>query len=169
MSRRRRSREGPVDPAELEGYLEGVTRRLAAASDAIRRELGVTLTGARSAFAGGDLSRARSLLEQIDDRLSEADEEPELSEYPRGLVDYVPVGSRGSPRPDEEDPVPNRLKLLGRLLAFRQSQGGEVESLLRRLGEAEAALRHGDRAKARRIGEEVQDALERDPGPPPQA
>ena len=169
MSRRRRSREGPADPAELEGYLEGVTRRLAAAPDPLGRELGPTLAEARSALGAGDLDRARRLLEQIDDRLSETDEEPELSEYPRGLVDYVPVGSRGSPRPDEEDPVPNRLKLLGRLLAFRQSQGREVESLLRRLGEAEAALRDGDRAKARRIGEEVQDALERDPGPAPQA
>lgn len=169
MSRRRRSREGPADPAELEGYLEGVARRLAAAPATLRHELEVTLTEAQGALASGDVAQARSLLEQIDDRLSEADEEPELSEFPRGLVDYVPLGTRGSPRPEEEDPVANRLKLLGRLLAFRRSHGREVDSLLRRLSDAEAALRDGDRAKARRIGEEVQDALERDPGPAPQA
>ena len=168
MSRRPRPRAGPVDRDELEGFLEGVTRRLATAPVVLHSHLQAALERARQELARGELELAQATLQQIDDRLAEAVEEPELAEFPRGLLRYDPIGPRGAPRPEEEDPVANRLRLLGRLLAVRASQGMDVTRWVTRLRDAEAALEAGDRARARALGEQVHDALEGHRGPAPE-
>ena len=81
--------------------------------------------------------------------------EGEVTEWPRGLVDYTPNGAPdGTPSP-EEDRDWNRLHIAARLLGFARAQGRSVDPLVRRLHEAERALRGGDRSVGRRIVDEV--------------
>ena len=81
--------------------------------------------------------------------------EGEVTQWPRGLVDYVPSGAaEGTPSP-EEDRGQNRLRLASRLLGVARHQGRSVEPWILRLREAERAFRAGEREKGRRIVEEV--------------
>ncbi len=164
LVRRRARRSGaPIDPDELAGYLEGVRHRVAEASPDRRPSWQRQLRAAEAAFARGDRAEAEERLAALDDQM--VGEEPELSEFPRDLVGYLPVGEIGGPRPEEEDPLPNRLSLLGRLAMVEQSRGRDVGAVLARLTEAHRALSAGDRAGARRIADEVLTELERT-GPP---
>jgi hypothetical protein len=162
--RRRAKRSGtPIDPDELAGYLEGVRHRVAESPPDRRPSWARQLRAAEAALARGDRTEAEERLAALDDQM--VGEEPELSEFPRGLVGVVPVGEVGSPRPEEEDPVPNRLILLGRLAMLQHSRGREIGPALARLKVAHEALRAGDRGTARRIADEVQNDLERGPDP----
>jgi len=78
-----------------------------------------------------------------------------VTEWPRGLIDYVPSGpSEGAPSPDEDRDL-NRLRLASRLLGFARAHGRSVDLAVGRLREADRAFRAGDREKGRRIVDEV--------------
>lgn len=168
---RRRSSRPPdvLRPEELEGFYAGVQRRLRDSPSTIAERWKSELTAARAALDDGRLSEVDQRLRTIDEALDELVEEPELAEFPRGLVDYVPVGGRGAPTPLDDQQLWNRIRLLGRLLAIRRSQGRSVEALVARLQAAETAYSSGDRVSARKIADEVHTELERDddqPAPP---
>lgn len=78
-------------------------------------------------------------------------DEGEVSQWPRGLVDYVPSGApdAGVP-PEEEERTAQRLRLAGRLIDLLRAQGEDDPSWMVRLQEAEHAYRAGDRARASR-------------------
>jgi hypothetical protein len=164
VRRRTKRTAGPIDPDELAGYLEGVRHRVADSAPDRRPSWERQLRDAEAAWARGDRAECEERLAALDDQM--IGEEPELSEFPRGLVDYVPVGSAGAPRSEEEDPLPNRLILLGRLAMIEQSQGRDVAPALARLTEARTALAAGNRERARRIADEVHAELERAPHRP---
>ncbi len=160
-------RPRPVRPAEVEGFLEGVRHRLKR-----RREAGTPdvdaerlFEEAQAATRRGDWPLAEERLHAADARLDAAEPERALSEWPRGLVGYVPRGEVGVPPEREEEPIANRLLLVHRLLEVRRSEGWNVEALYRLLAAAEEAYRAGDRARARALGDEVHRRLE---GPAPE-
>lgn len=161
---------------EVEGFLAGVEhlRDLKARAGHPVDEAAGLLVRAREEVARGELAEAEATLVKADAALRRLEEEPELSEFPRGLVGYVPRGARGAPTAREEEPVANRLLLVNRLLQVRRAQGHDVDRLLPRLQEAEAAYARGDRLAARRLGDLVLGELERmgarpgGPGPAPE-
>lgn len=81
--------------------------------------------------------------------------EGEVTEWPRGLVDYLPRGDPDRAPSPEEDRDLNRLHLAARLLGFARSHGHSVDGAVARLREADRAFRAGDRASGRRIVEQV--------------
>lgn len=90
-----------------------------------------------------------------------------MTQWPRGLVEYVPSGSAdGTPDPEEDRDL-NRLRLAARLAGFARSRGQPVDSAVAHLREAEAALRRGERARARRLVDDVLAELERVVGDSP--
>lgn len=90
--------------------------------------------------------------------------EGEVTEWPRGLVDYLPSGApEGTPSPEEDRDL-NRLRLAAKLLGFARAHGHAVDSALSRLRLAERAFGEGDREKGRRIVDEVLAELERQVG-----
>ena len=87
--------------------------------------------------------------------------EGEVTEWPRGLVDYLPSGAPdGVPSPDEDRDL-NRLRLASRLLGFARAHGHTVDAAVTRLRQAERAFREGDREKGRRIVDDVLSEVER--------
>jgi hypothetical protein len=92
--------------------------------------------------------------------------EGEVTQWPRGLTGYVSKGPAEETPSADEDRVANRLKLAGRLIAVLRSQGHEVDPWIRRLREAEAALRSGDRAGAVAHLDRLLGDLERASPPP---
>ena len=78
-----------------------------------------------------------------------------MTEWPRGLVGYVPSGGPERAPSPEEDRDRNRLQLAARLLAVLRSEGRSVEGPLARLREAEHAFRSGDREVGRRLVDQV--------------
>jgi hypothetical protein len=71
--------------------------------------------------------------------------EGEVTQWPKGLVDYVPA-RRADATPDpEEDRVRNRLLLAGRLIGLLRSRGLGVETELSSLRRLEEEFRVGDR------------------------
>jgi hypothetical protein len=149
VSRSPRPRETPPEREEVEGFLEGVTLRLAHASVAERGRHDASLSKAKRCLERGDLVGAESRLVAIDSALQAAEGEPELSEFPRGLVGYVAKGDRGHPTRDDEEPLANRIRLVARLIEVRRSEGRDVEEWVRALGEAQRAYTEGDRPTAR--------------------
>lgn len=87
--------------------------------------------------------------------------EGEVTEWPRGLVDYTPTGPVGAPPSQDEDRDRNRLRLAARLLGLARAQGRPVDDLVSRLHEADRALRAGDRQTGRRMVDDVIAQLER--------
>jgi hypothetical protein len=85
--------------------------------------------------------------------------EGEVTQWPRGLVAYVPSGPEdGVPSPDE-DRVANRVHLAARLLALRRARGEPVDLEIGRLRAAQAALSAGDRVRALELLDRVLAAL----------
>jgi hypothetical protein len=81
--------------------------------------------------------------------------EGEVTEWPRGLVDYVPAGGEeGTPSPDE-DRTGNRLSLAARLLGILRARGEDVERELALLRAAKRAYAANDRARATEIVERL--------------
>jgi hypothetical protein len=94
--------------------------------------------------------------------------EGEVTEWPRGLVDYLPSGAPDSLPSPEEDRDLNRMRLAARLLGLAHADGHPVEAAVRRLHDADRAFRAGDRPNGRRIVDEVLTEVERlsDAAPP---
>lgn len=87
--------------------------------------------------------------------------EGEVTEWPRGLLEYVPKGPPDSAPPPEEDRTRNRLRLAARLLGLLRSRGEDVDRELATLAEAERALRANDAARATREVEALLAELDR--------
>jgi hypothetical protein len=155
---------GTRHPAELEGYLEGVARRLHELRQAgtPREDLEEQWRNARSAFRAGQLPTTDRVLRAVDAELDLQRTEQELTEIPRGLVGYVAKGDRGTPPGPEEEPLANRLRLLARLAGLRQAQGHDVAEAIRGLDRAQTAYRRGDRVEARREADRAHALLERE-------
>jgi len=78
-----------------------------------------------------------------------------VTQWPRGLVDYVATdGPEHAPSPDEDRDL-NRLRLASRLLGFARARGHPVDEAIARLRRADQAFREGDRGKGRRIVDDV--------------
>lgn len=156
-------RTTPPRADEIEGFLVGVAHRVAAVAEPERAVLLADLERARAARDAGDLATAEATLLTLERRMDELEGEPELAEFPRGLVGYVPLGDRGHATPPEEDPLRNRVVLIERLRDVRASAGWEVEPSSVLLREARAALDAGDRTTARARVDRAHALLERDP------
>lgn len=153
----------PVRPAEVEGFLESIEHRVARQSELIgpNPTAEQRLSDARAAIRARRWSDAETALTEAALSLDSDLPERALSEWPRGLVGYVPEGDAGVAPDRSEEPVANRLLLVQHLLAFRRSQGWSVEALIPRLQQAELAYQRGERSRARRITDEVHAELER--------
>lgn len=165
MPNRPRRATGPRSgsPEEVWGFLAGVEHQLAE-----RRRAGTPepeweaqVRRARDSAEAGDWLYAERVLDEVDRHLGETEREEQLREFPRGLVDYVPVGDAGTPTPEEEDSLANRLVLAGRLLELRRSEGFETSPWSAQLLEAETAYRAGDRKAAKNLVDGVIGGLER--------
>ncbi len=86
--------------------------------------------------------------------------EGEVTEWPRGLVEYVPSGVPEATPDPGEDRTRNRLELAGRLIALLRAQGQPVDRELRELRSAQAAFDAGDRSDARDRVEQLLGELE---------
>lgn len=82
--------------------------------------------------------------------------EGEVTEWPRGLLAYVPTGPEDSTPSPEEDRTRNRVLLASRLISLLRSRGDTVDRELAALHRAERALRANDPDAATR---EVEDLL----------
>ncbi len=153
-------RTGPPNPKDVEGFLVGVEHRLQRL-EAPDPDASALVAGARRAIAEGAWARAEAALEAASQRLDALEPEDRLREWPRGLVEYVSTRPLGGPPAREEEPIANRLLLVQRLLAVRRADRIEVDDLLPRLHEAEAAYRAQDLVRARRLVDEVQSELDR--------
>lgn len=150
------------DRHELEGFLAGTRHALALArrDGRPRPELESVLTEAAGRLARGDLAAAAERVGAVDAVLRGERAESELTEFPRGLIGYVPRGDPGVPRTDEEDPLANRIRLLARLADVAALGASELEAARGELRAAEAALRGGDRAAARRAADAAHRIIE---------
>jgi hypothetical protein len=81
--------------------------------------------------------------------------EGEVTQWPRGLVGYVPSGPDDETPSPEEDRTGNRLRLAARLLSVLRSQGRDVDREVRELTEAEAAFSRGERTRATRLVDQL--------------
>ena len=81
--------------------------------------------------------------------------EGEVTQWPRGLVEYVAKGPEDDDPSVEEDRTANRLHLAARLLAVLRSEGREVGVEIRALRAAEDAFSSGDRARATRLVDQL--------------
>jgi hypothetical protein len=150
------------DADELTGFLEGVRSRLLARRLAGRPivDLELRAESAQIAIAAGRLVEAESTLLVISEHLDRGEPEPELSEFPRGLVRYDAGADRGVPTPEDEEPVGNRLTLVERLLTVAAREGIDVRELRLQLVAARADYANGDRRRAKEQGERVLDELD---------
>jgi hypothetical protein len=162
VSRTPRARTEPPRRDEVEGFLDGVTHRLDHAPPEQQQLHAAALASAQGLLARGRLAEAESALVAIDRALQRAEGEPELSEFPRGLVGYVPTGDRGHPTPDDEEPTANRIRLVARLIEVRRSEGRDVEPWVAALRTAQSAYADGDRPRARRLCDAVLSEVESD-------
>jgi len=152
---------------DVEGFLEGVSYRVAQQPADVRGELVPEIARAVAALRDSDLTTAETILLAADRRMDEVEGERELAEFPRGLVDYVPIGDRGRPTPNDDDPLANRIRLVGRLLDVRRSQGRDVDAATETIRSAEAALARGDRGAARSLCDRAHATAEADTPAPP--
>jgi hypothetical protein len=95
--------------------------------------------------------------------------EGEVTQWPRGLVDYVPKGFPETPPSPEEDRTRNRLLLAARLLGLLRSRGEDIDREVVELAGAERAFVEGDRRRATELVERLLGELDgraRIPDPP---
>jgi hypothetical protein len=150
------------DSDELSGFLEGVRSRLL-----VRRRDGTPLpdleqrlASAQAAIGAGRLADAEGILLQVSEHLDREETEPELNEFPRGLIRYDAGADRGVPTPEDEEPVANRLTLVERLLTVAAREGVDVHELRLELVAARADYEQGDRRRAKERGERVLEELD---------
>ena len=83
-------------------------------------------------------------------------DEGEVSQWPRGLVGYVPSGTADAgPPSEEEERTAQRIRLAGRLIDLLHARGEEDPSWLLRLREIERLYRAGERGRATREVDEL--------------
>jgi hypothetical protein len=87
--------------------------------------------------------------------------EGEVTQWPRGLVDYVPKDTPETPPSLEEDRTRNRLLLAARLLSLLRSRGENVDREVVDLARAERAFAEGDRRRATELVERLLGELDR--------
>ena len=148
---RRRPSDAPPERDDLEGYFVGVARRVEErrAEAPLEPAVDTELKAARAALDAGRLAEADERLRALDGLLDARTPEMEMLDRPRGLVGYVPLGDRGVPPESEEEPLANRIRLVGRLASLRASEGTDVREARRELARAQAAYDAGDRPAAR--------------------
>jgi hypothetical protein len=163
--RKTEPRAGPTGPDanEISGFLEGVRHRLLERrrAGAAVPDLEQRLADAQAFLASAHLAEAERVLLDVSDRLDHDEPEPELIEFPRGLVRYDAGTDRGVPTPEDEEPVGNRLTLIERLLTVAASEGVEVGDLRGLLRVARSAYRADDRRRAKETGERILTELDR--------
>ena len=93
--------------------------------------------------------------------------EGEVTQWPRGLVDYVPTGTPDAVPDPEEDRTRNRIRLAARLIGLLAGRGEEMAAELGSLAAAERSLGAGDEPDARRRVEALLGELERRAERPP--
>jgi len=71
-----------------------------------------------------------------------------VTQWPRGLVGYVPSGDQDATPDPEEDRVRNRLLLAGRLIAVLRARGLGVDAEVAQLREAQTVFDQGGREEA---------------------
>jgi hypothetical protein len=157
-----RAGSSKADADELTGFLEGVRSRLLA-----RQRAGASvplfderLLTVQSAIGAGRLAEAERILLDIAERLDRDEPEPELNEFPRGLVRYEAIGDRGIPTPEDEEPIGNRLTLIERLLTVADAEGVAVGELRASLAVARSEYAQGERKRAKETGERVLEELD---------
>ena len=74
--------------------------------------------------------------------------ESEVTNWPRGLVSYVPSGAPEALPSPEEDRTANRLALAARLLGVLRARGADVTGELADLRAAEQTFQRHDPARA---------------------
>ncbi|HEV8049916.1 MAG TPA: hypothetical protein VGP88_04930 [Thermoplasmata archaeon] len=155
-------RAGSAGADEVAGFLEGVRQRLLERrrDGAPLPDLEQRLAGVPEAIANEDLAEAERRLLDVSERLDRDEVEPELNEFPRGLVAYDAGADRGIPTPEDEEPVGNRLTLVERLVTVAAAEGVPVEDLRGALRLARAAYEAGDRRGAKETGERILDELD---------
>jgi len=82
--------------------------------------------------------------------------EGEVSQWPRGLVEYVTRGpaDEGVP-PEDEERTAQRLHLAARLIAVLRARGVDVAPYVDRLRDADRIYRAGDRPDASRLVDDL--------------
>jgi hypothetical protein len=156
-SRRRR-----LNRSELEGFGRGLRQTLADREREGRPESEAArlVDEGERLLAVPDLEGTWLFFAKADDILRSTRRHVELTERPRGLLDYVGKGPPGEPPSREEEALSNRMLLIHRLLEVRRASCVPVDDLLPRLEEAEAAYRSGDWKRARQLTDEVHAGLE---------
>ncbi len=91
--------------------------------------------------------------------------EGEVTEWPRGLVEYVPTGAEDEDPSAEEDRTRNRILLAARLVGLLRAGGANVDRELAELAAAERAFAAGDRDRATELVEGLLATLDRRPAP----
>jgi hypothetical protein len=86
--------------------------------------------------------------------------EGEVTQWPRGLVDYVPKDAPETAPSPEEDRTGNRLRIAARLIGLLRARGEDVDRELSALREAERAYAAHDRARATELVERLLGALD---------
>lgn len=135
----------------------GVAHRAAGSTDPI---VVGGLAEARRAVDAGDWPAAEEALIRVDDRLAAGVREMALQPTSKGPVAHVPIGDPGVPPPRDEEPLSNRLLLVGRLAAVERARGRDMTDVLRILEAADAAYREGDRRRARALLDEAHERLD---------
>jgi hypothetical protein len=87
--------------------------------------------------------------------------EGEVTQWPRGLVDYTPKNVPDDLPSPEEDRTGNRIRLAARLLALLRSQGRDVTREILDLAAAERAYTAGRHVEATRRVEQLLGELAR--------
>jgi hypothetical protein len=81
--------------------------------------------------------------------------ESEVTQWPRGLVDYVPAGAEEEEPSPEEDRTGNRLRLAARLIGLLRARGDPVDGELSALAEAQREYVAHRTARATELVEEL--------------
>jgi hypothetical protein len=148
--------------AEVEGFLAGLTEALARLrrAGAPRPELEQSLAEAAAELRRGRAREALAGLVRVDEALRAAEEESELTEFPRGLVGYVPRGARGAPLPPEEEPLAHRRRLVLHLAELVELPPSEHAQVIAELALAEQEIARGERARAKERIDAVHQRIE---------
>lgn len=93
--------------------------------------------------------------------------EGEVTEWPRGLLEYVPKGPPDATPAADEDRTRNRLLLAARLLGILRSRGEDVDRELASLARAERVMKADDPIGAAREVETLLADLDRRTRPLP--
>jgi len=150
-------RAGSAGADEIAGFLEGVRQRLLERrrSGSPLPDLEQRLAAVPAAIASGHLAEAERRLLEVSERLDRDEVEPELNEFPRGLVAYDAGADRGTPTPEDEEPIANRLTLVERLVTVAAAEGVPVDDLRGAVRLARGEYAAGDRRRAKETGERI--------------